>query len=193
MKDHQEKTGWNAGKDCGVGQGQAASMQSALYTIGHSNHDLATFLKLLKDNGIQVVVDVRSAPYSRYVPQFNKKEIEAAATAAGVTYVFMGDTMGGKPSGLQDLQANTRGRYDKLAAADTFQQGLDRLINAVAAGWIIALMCAEEDPRKCHRHLLIARELELKRNIPVFHIRSDNTRIRAKSRLHNNTVQLELF
>jgi uncharacterized protein (DUF488 family) len=166
---------------------------SPIYTIGHSNHDLVTFLRLLKDNAIQVVVDVRSAPYSRYVPQFNKREIEAAVNGAGLKYVFMGDALGGKSSDPQYLHANIKVRYDKLAVSDSFQQGLDRLTNGLADGWIIALMCAEEDPLKCHRHLLIANEFELKRNIPVWHIRSDNTRIRAKSQLQKFSGQLELF
>ena len=67
-----------------------------IYSVGHSNHDLAVFLKLLREHAIQVVADVRSSPYSRYVPQFNKKEIEAAVTAAGLKYVFMGDAIGGQ-------------------------------------------------------------------------------------------------
>lgn len=169
-------------------------MQSTpIYTIGHSNQDVATFMKLLKDNAIQVVVDVRSAPYSRYVPQFNKREIEAAVGAAGLKYVFIGDAIGGKPSDPRYLDANGKVMYDKLAASDTFQQGLDRLTKGLIDGWRIALMCAEEDPLKCHRHLLIANELERKRNIPVWHIRSDGTRIRAKNHLEGNSGQLKLF
>ena len=166
---------------------------SPIYTIGHSNHDPATFLKLLTNNDIQVVADVRSAPYSRYVPQFNKREIGAGIKEAGLKYVFMGDVLGGKPSDPQYRQANLKIMYDRLAASRTFQQGLDRLMRGLAAGWVIALMCAEEDPVKCHRHLLIAKELELKRNIPVWHIRSDNTRIRARSHFETNSVQRELF
>jgi uncharacterized protein (DUF488 family) len=169
-------------------------MQSTqIYTIGHSNQDVATFLQLLKDNVIQVVVDVRSAPYSRYVPQFNKKEIEAAITDAGLKYVFMGDAIGGKPSDPKYLGVHGKIMYDKLAAAATFQQGLDRLTKGMTDGWTIALMCAEEDPFKCHRHLLIANELELKRKIPVWHIRSDNSPIRAKEHLENMSGQMELF
>ncbi len=164
-----------------------------IYTIGHSNQDVAAFLQLLKGNAIQVVVDVRSAPYSRYVPQFNKKEIEAAITDAGLKYVFMGDVIGGKPSEPEYLGVHGKVMYDKLAATATFQQGLDRLAKGLIDGWTIALMCAEEDPFKCHRHLLIANELELKRKIPVWHIRSDDTQIRAKKHLKESSGQLELF
>ena len=172
----------------------AGQMQSTqIYTIGHSNQDVATFLQLLSDNEIQVVVDVRSAPYSRYVPQFNKKEIEEAITDAGLQYIFMGDVIGGKPSDPQYLNANGKVMYDKLAATPAFQQGLDRLTKGLDDGWSIALMCAEEDPLKCHRHLLIANELELQRHIPVWHIRSDDSRIRAKEHLEDSAEQLKLF
>jgi uncharacterized protein (DUF488 family) len=168
-------------------------MQSTIYTIGHSNQGMAAFLKLLKDNAIQVVVDVRSAPYSRFVPRFNKKEIETAVTDAGLKYVFMGNAIGGKPSEPRYRDANGKVMYDTLAASDSFQQGLDRLTKGLLAGWIIALMCAEEDPLKCHRHLLLAREFELKRSIPVWHIRSDNTRIRARKYLEESSGQMKLF
>ena len=164
-----------------------------IYTIGHSNHEMATFLQLLSDNAIQVVVDVRSAPYSRYVPQFNKKEIEVSVAATGLKYVFMGDAIGGKPSDPLYLDAYGKVMYGKLAASETFQEGLDRLEKGLVDGWAIVLMCAEEDPLKCHRHLLIANELELKRDIPVWHIRSDSTQIRAKRQLGENYGQLELF
>ncbi|MBW2465755.1 MAG: DUF488 domain-containing protein, partial [Deltaproteobacteria bacterium] len=95
-----------------------------IYTIGHSNRDTASLLKLLKDNGIQVLVDVRSAPYSRYVPQFIKQEIEAEVVHAGLQYIFMGDLIGGKPSDPEYQDEDGRARYDTLAASEKFQQGM---------------------------------------------------------------------
>jgi len=167
---------------------------TSIFTIGHSNHDVATFLTLLKDNSIQVVVDIRSSPYSRYVPQFNKKEIEGTFTAAGFKYIFMGAAIGGKPSDPQYIDSNGKVDYGKLAESENFQQGLNRLSRGLQDDWLIALMCAEEDPFKCHRHLLIANELELNRNVPVWHIRSDGSRIRAKKHLEEyDGHQLRLF
>ncbi len=168
-------------------------MTTAIFTIGHSNHDVATFLKLLTDNSIQVVVDVRSAPYSRYVPQFNKREIETAILDAGFKYIFMGDSIGGKPSDPQYSDQNGKVNYAGLAESEKFQQGLNRLTKGLQDGWLIALMCAEEDPFKCHRHLLIANELELKRNVPVRHIRFDGSKIRAKKHMEEYNGQLRLF
>jgi len=165
-------------------------MHPVLYTIGHSNMDTGPFLRLLKANTVQVVADVRSAPYSRYVPQYNKKEIEAAVIREGLRYIFMGDAVGGKPAGREYLDEDGRVMYNKLAAQESFQQGLDRLTKGLDSGFTIVLMCAEENPLKCHRHHLIARELELKREIPVWHIRADNTKMRAKEFLN---AQLALF
>jgi len=168
-------------------------MQSSIYTIGHSNQEVEKFLALLKDKAIQVIVDVRSAPYSRYVPHFNKHAIESALNAAGLKYIFMGDMIGGKPSGPQYPDANRKFVYAQLAAAETFQQGLDRLVKGLNDGWTIALMCAEEDPSKCHRHHLIANELEMKRTVPVWHIFGDGTTMRAKKLFEDMSGQMKLF
>ena len=105
----------------------------------------------------------------------------------------MGDVIGGKPSDPEYLGVHGKVMYNKLAATETFQQGLDRLTKGLNDGWTIALMCAEEDPFKCHRHLLIAKELELKRHIPVWHIRSGNTQMRAKKQFEQDSGQLNLF
>lgn len=168
-------------------------MQYSLCTIGHSNRDLPSFLKLLAENSVQVVIDVRSAPYSRYASQFNKNEIQSAISAAGVRYIYMGDIIGGKPTNPEYLDANGKVLYENISKSEKFQKGLDRLQTGLSAGWIICLMCAEEDPLKCHRHLLIANELEFKRNVSVWHIRSDGTKIMAREHLIAESGQLRLF
>lgn len=167
--------------------------EGTIFTIGHSNQETEPFLQLLKDNRIEVVVDVRSAPYSRYVPHFNKGNIEAAVKAVGLKYIFMGDVIGGIPTDPQFLNPDVRVHYEILAATETFQQGLDRLAKGLADGWRIVLMCAEEDPLRCHRHHLISRELTLKRHIPVWHIRADGTSMRAIELMENQPTQMNLF
>jgi len=163
-----------------------------LFTVGHSNHSLKFFLALLQRQAISVVVDVRSAPYSRYVTHFNKGEIEQTLRAAGLHYIYMGDVIGGKPKDKSFY--NTRGQiqYDALARTGKFQRGLDRLATGLNRGWRIVLMCAEEDPSKCHRHQLIARALEEGRQVPVWHVRADGALIRAGEMLVP-PQQLQLF
>jgi uncharacterized protein (DUF488 family) len=163
-----------------------------LFTIGHSNHSLDYFIELLHSYDITAVADVRSAPYSRYVMHFNKGEIEQTLRREGIRYIFMGDIIGGKPSDRSLYAPDGTVQYDALARLPTFQVGLDRLLKGLADGWRIGIMCAEEDPGKCHRHLLIAREMERDRKIPVWHIRADNTLVRA-GKLLNTPSQRQLF
>ncbi|MBU0908887.1 MAG: DUF488 domain-containing protein [Proteobacteria bacterium] len=163
-----------------------------IFTIGHSNHDMATFLQLLTAKFIQVVVDVRSAPYSRYVTWFNKRNIQSAIQDAGLKYIFMCDAIGGKPSDPGFSDANGRVLYSKIAESKKFRHGLDRLRQGLADGWRIALMCAEKDPGKCHRHLLIAKELVTRHHIPVLHIRSDGSLLPAEDLLDKDSIQPRL-
>jgi uncharacterized protein (DUF488 family) len=168
-------------------------MQEKLFTVGHSNHQADFFLELLRGRELQVVVDVRSVPSSRYVSGFNKQRLEETLKLSGFKYLFLGELLGGRPAeqALRDRQG--RVDYRQLAATEKFQQGLDRLENGLAAGWRIALMCAEEDPLTCHRHWLIARELELVRRVRVFHLRADGSEMRALDHLAAGPEQLGMF
>lgn len=151
-----------------------------LYSIGHSNHPLDAFLDLLRSHGIEVLLDVRSAPYSRYVPHFNPANLKTALKEAGFQYIYMGKELGGRPEGAEFYDAEGHVRYDRLAASPLFLAGLDRLITG-AARYRVAMMCSEENPTDCHRRLLITRVLA-GRGIPVQHIRGDG-RIESEAAL----------
>lgn len=144
-----------------------AESKSILYTIGHSNHKMEDFISLLKRYGVNCVADVRSAPYSRYCPQFNKD-----ALAAGVAYVFMGKELGGRPS---DSSCYEEGcvNFQRVAEREEFKRGIERLVADVSK-FRIALMCAEKDPLECHRTILVSRRLE-KYNIQIKHILADGS------------------
>ncbi len=165
----------------------------ALFTIGHSNHRLVAFIEMLKAKAIEVVVDIRSAPYSRYVPQYNKAEIAKSLEETELQYLYLGDGLGGKPRDPGIAALPVEEKYVRIAESAQFQQGLDRLEKGLAAGWRIALMCAEENPLKCHRHMLVARELELVRHVPVYHLRVDGTSLRALKKLVDSPEQMRLF
>jgi uncharacterized protein (DUF488 family) len=167
-------------------------MEKVIYTVGHSNHSSEKFIVLLREHDINVVVDVRSAPYSRYVSHFNKGEIEAALVGAGFKYIFMGDQVGGMPSGPEYAGLKGEPLYEKIAAADSFRKGLARLRKGVEDGWRIVLMCAEEDPCNCHRHHLIARHLKKQCEIEVRHLRADGSVI-TDEKIPVDRNQLSLF
>lgn len=142
-----------------------------LYTIGHSNHTTESFLALLQAHGIVQIADVRSQPFSRYNPQFNKDALAAALTRVGATYVFMGDTLGGRPD-QADLYDPGRERpnYGRQRQTPLYLQGIDRLLELAVVP--TAMMCSEGDPLECHRTLLITPTL-LDRDVIVLHIYPD--------------------
>jgi uncharacterized protein (DUF488 family) len=143
-----------------------------IYSVGHSNHSIEAFLALLSRHGIQSLVDVRSAPYSRYVTHFNRPELEDAIERHRIRYVFLGEELGGRPIGDEFYDEHDHVLYARMAQAPFFLRGLDKLVDEGVL-YRTAMMCSEEDPTGCHRHLLIARVLE-SRGVRVLHIRGDD-------------------
>ncbi len=149
--------------------------ECVIHTIGHSNLPVEHLVALLKLNAIQVVIDIRTRPFSSYVPHFNRPNVERVLMEAGIEYVFMGDTLGGYPRDPDCYvrDASKKGRtpdYSVMATKGWFRQGLEAAIK-IGAHKKTALMCSEEDPGKCHRHYLVGKSLA-ERGIKVFHIRA---------------------
>lgn len=130
-----------------------------IFTVGHSNHTIDVFVALLLGQGVQTLVDVRSQPYSRYSPHFNRDALAAALTAAGIRYQFMGDSLGGRPQ-QADLYdpGEDRPNYARQRATPLYQEGVRQLLE-VAGQQPTAIMCSEGDPAHCHRSLLIGPSL----------------------------------
>jgi uncharacterized protein (DUF488 family) len=143
-----------------------------VYLVGHSNVSLESFLSLLQRHSIQSVGDVRSAPYSRWVPRFNRYELKDAVERAGIRYLYLGEDLGGRPEGDEFFDERGYALYYRVPAAPFFAQGLERLAGE-AALHRTAVMCSEEDLTNCHWHLLIGRVLD-RRGPRVLHIRDDD-------------------
>ena len=128
-----------------------------IFTIGHSSHDLKTFIGLLHLNGISSIADVRSLPYSKYTPQYNRETLMEELARNKITYDFWGHHLGARPD---DEEVYTAGRLDfaKVAQRDYFKEGL-RLVCEAAKTKRLALMCSEKDPTQCHRMILVTRNL----------------------------------
>ena len=150
-----------------------SSTRHTVFTVGHSNHSLETFLSLLEDHNVGMVADVRSAPYSRWVPHFNKNALDAALKKAGVAYEYVGGELGGRPVDPSCYDENGQVMYDRVAVTDLFKDALDRVVHA-ADDRRVALMCAEKEPLECHRTLLVARELAAG-GVTVEHILADGS------------------
>ncbi|MEG4493858.1 DUF488 domain-containing protein [Microcoleus sp. D3_18_C4] len=142
-----------------------------LFTIGHSNLSIEAFILLLQQHGITAVADVRSHPFSRYLPHFNKSEIKASLSSVGIQYVFLGKELGARPEDLSYYDTSGKALYDRIAATSLFSAGIQRLLKG-AANYKISLMCAEKDPITCHRTILVCYNLK-NFNLQINHILSD--------------------
>ncbi|MBN1343231.1 MAG: DUF488 domain-containing protein [Phycisphaerae bacterium] len=141
-----------------------------LHTIGHSNHTIEAFLDLLKRYAITAVADVRSSPYSRYCPQFNREVLRAALEQEGIAYVFLGSQLGARPED-PDCYEDDRVSFKRLAVSERFARGIERLIEGLAK-YSVGLMCSEKDPIDCHRTILVCRNLR-DRGVAIRHIMED--------------------
>jgi uncharacterized protein (DUF488 family) len=140
-----------------------------LLTIGHSNHPTAHFLALLTRHRVETVADVRSRPYSRFVPQYRKEALAGLLADAGIAYLFLGEQLGGKPA--RGEVATSRLGYAERIREPGFADGIARLLAAVRQARV-ALLCRERDPIECHRLHLICRYLAPER-LDIRHILPD--------------------
>jgi uncharacterized protein (DUF488 family) len=155
-------------------------------TIGHSAHPLARFVALLKSAKVTAIADVRTSPYSRHTPHFNREALREALRVERLSYVFLGKELGGRPSD-QKFYCEGVADYETMAQAGEFKKGLDRVVQG-ARKYRIALMCSERDPLDCHRCLLVARAL-VQRGVPVRHI-MDNGKIVGHSEIEELLLRL---
>ena len=139
---------------------------SAIFTIGHSTHSIDAFIALLQQHSVTALADVRSAPYSRFNPQFNKEAL-MRKLPYGIKYVFLGRELGAQPDD-QSCYENGRVQYRRLAQTELFRGGIER-VRKEASECHIALMCAEKEPLDCHRTLLVAHDF-YGQGVEVMHI-----------------------
>lgn len=163
-----------------------------VYTIGYGARTLEEFVEALKANGIEYLIDVRTAPYSKFKPEFSKELLQHHLEKAGVRYVFMGDTLGGQP---KEPCCLTDGKvdYDKVRVQPFFAAGMERVRQAFQKQRRIALMCSEGRPEECHRSKLIGEALTAS-EIPVRHIDEDGLLVSQQEVIDRLTKgQMDLF
>jgi hypothetical protein len=149
----------------------SAALGCRLFSVGHSNQELPQLIAPLRRAGVTAVADVRSVPYSRRLPQFNKAELESALRESGMTYFFLGEQLGGRPRSRDLYGADGRVDYERVRATARFRSGLERLLNELDQH-VIAMLCSEEDPLDCHRGLMITPALG-EQGIRPRHLRKD--------------------
>lgn len=165
-----------------------------LFTIGHSNHDLPTLVRLLQMHAVTAVADVRSNPFSARLQHFSKPVLEKALSAAAIKYSFLGRELGARRD-EQDCYIDGQARYDRIAKTPAFAAGLDRVLNGLKL-YRVALLCAEKDPITCHRTILVCRQLR-RPGLQILHILADGslesheaaeTRLREQLGLHQPSL-----
>jgi len=147
-------------------------MRGIVYTIGHSNGTAERLIDLLRQHEITAVADVRSRPYSRFNPQFNRETFAATLKNSGLEYVFLGQELGAR-SGDPTCYRDGRAQYSLMAKTPVFARGIERLLTGTDRH-NVAIMCAEKEPLACHRFLLISRHLH-EMGVKVVHILEDGS------------------
>jgi len=145
-------------------------MDNVVYTIGHSNHSPDTFVRLLTEAKIEVLVDVRSNPSSPWASYANPHDLRQILKVAGIQYLYLGDVLGGRPSDPDCYNQQTgKANYQVIQNKESFQRGLHRLLKSLRR-YRICMMCSEEDPSSCHRNLLVGESLR-REGVQILHIR----------------------
>jgi uncharacterized protein (DUF488 family) len=164
----------------------------AVWTVGHSNHEFDAFACLLLQEEIEFLIDVRSYPYSRFAPHFNREELQKAIAQQGIGYVFLGEELGGRPTSEDHYDAEGHALYGPMAQAPTFRAAIERVLDGATAHRL-ALVCSEGDPHDCHRRLLVGRVLA-QRGAELRHILPDGTvKVEQSVELGDAACQCALF
>ncbi len=160
-------------------------MNKTIYTIGHSDHDPDTFIHLLKKHRIEVLIDVRSQPYSSFVKHFNKETLKNFLKIHEIDYYKGGAYLGGRPSD-ESVRRDGKVDYELLRKKESYKKSLKLVLKLVSLKRVV-LMCTEEDPGRCHRSILITPDL-IKKGYEIRDIRADGSYEVAEIK----PVQLEL-
>lgn len=172
------RPGDRVGTTAGVGFAPAGPLgaisivpMTTVYTIGHSRHSAERFAALLQAQAIELLVDVRSNPASRWAPHFGKAALEKLLGAHAIAYQFLGRELGGRPAGSEFYAPGGGLDHARRAQAPDFKAGIERLALAAREQRTV-ILCAEESPAHCHRRLLVTPPL-LELGIDVVHLRGD--------------------
>jgi uncharacterized protein (DUF488 family) len=157
------------------------------FTIGYGDYPIDRFITFLQKISIDVIIDVRSSPYSRFNPQYNRENLENSLNRSDIGYRYMGDKIGGRYSHPSLLFPDGTVNYRKVRDTEKFQEGINQVLSIISSGKKTALMCAEKEPERCHRFALISPVLQSK-GISVIHIRPD-MRLQANEDLERELVK----
>ena len=163
-----------------------------VFTIGYGARSVDALIAVLRAHQISFLVDVRSAPYSRFKPEFSKEALERALKQQGIRYVYLGDALGGRPAD-PDCYVDDKVDYERVKGKAFYQAGIERVQAAWQRGLRFVLLCSEGKPEQCHRSKLIGETLA-GLGIPVAHI-DEQDQLRSQDEVIQRLTggQLSLF
>lgn len=147
---------------------EATEERPPILSVGYGLREFADFMEMLVAHRVEFVGDVRSVPYSRR-PEFARPALERSLPGFGMRYVFLGDSLGGRPADSQCYDEDGHVDYERCRTNEAFIAGIDRVVQAYESGHRLALMCSETRPTDCHRSKLLG-EMLADRGVPVVHI-----------------------
>ena len=143
-----------------------------IFTIGHSNYKVEKLIDMLRYYNINCVVDIRGTPYSKYNVQYNKETIRDTLIKEGFVYIYMAKEFAAKRENKESYNKEGYSDFEKVIYEEEFKNGIERLKNGCKKGYRIALLGAMQDPIRCHRSILVGREL-VQHGFNVKHILDD--------------------
>lgn len=158
-----------------------------IFTIGYGNRKIEDFIAILQEHNIKYLIDVRTSPYSKWNEAFSQEQLKAHLKSKGLIYVYMGETLGGRPSypSCYDREGNVD--YKAIQGTQFFFKGISRLKKIENQKLKVALMCSEINPVQCHRSKLIGDYLHAI-EIPVGHIDQRN-KVRSQHYIMNKVLK----
>ena len=143
-------------------------MSKIIYTIGYSGFSINAFIDTLKRHGIRLVIDVRSSPYSSFYPDYNMDTLKATLLKNGIYYRNYADEFGARQNN-KALYAEGYLDFNLHCQSEAFIKGVTKLIDSLAQGYTFALMCAEKEPIRCHRTIMVSRRF-FEKGYTIIHI-----------------------
>lgn len=136
---------------------EVMEMIDTVYTIGYSGFLINDFITTIQSNNISLIIDVRSQPYSQYFSDYNKESLQQKLESQGIHYRNYVTEFGARQDDRQYYSSNGYLDFELYDKSPSFLNGIEKLIKSMAKGYKFALMCAEKDPSKCHRTILVAK------------------------------------
>ena len=162
-------------------------MIDTLYTIGYSGFQVEDFINTLKSQGILLVVDVRSAPYSHFFSDFNRDVLEQRLKKMNMHYRNYNKEFGARQDAKEYYSKAGYLDFELFAKSAPFLSGVDKLKTSMDKGYTFALMCAEKDPITCHRAILVSKSF-YNAGFKVVHLLPNNITMTQKD-IENRLVK----